>query len=145
MIVPYFDYGDVVYDTANADCLDKLQRLQNRFLKICKLLNIRHDTEHLHVITKTPKLRVRRECHINNFMYSRLSREDLLDGHNIRTRAHDVPLFDVKVPKIKTYKRAVEYAGAVRWNSLPAEVRNIQSFPAFKQKQRKDMYESVAP
>ena len=36
MILPYFDYGDVIYDAANKCILDKLQRLQNRGLKICK-------------------------------------------------------------------------------------------------------------
>ena len=35
MILPYFDYGDVVYVGGNNNILDKLQRLQNRALKIC--------------------------------------------------------------------------------------------------------------
>ena len=30
MILPYFDYGDVIYGSASQESLDKLQRLQNR-------------------------------------------------------------------------------------------------------------------
>ena len=30
MILPYFDYGDIIHNTANKDGLEKLQRLQNR-------------------------------------------------------------------------------------------------------------------
>ena len=44
MILPYFDYGDVIYNQGNQDGLDKLQRLQNRCLKICKGYNVRFDT-----------------------------------------------------------------------------------------------------
>ena len=59
MILPYFDYGDVIYNSANKDGLDKLQRLQNRCLKICKNVNIRFNTEELHNLTKMPMLQVR--------------------------------------------------------------------------------------
>ena len=125
MIMPYFDYGDVVYDTACQDGLEKLQRLQNRCLKICKCFNMRHGTKDLHVTTKMPMLADRRSCHINNFMYGQQTKEYLLDTRNINTRAHDAPLFRIKIPKNETYKRSVEYAGSMRWNALPPEVRGI--------------------
>ena len=48
MILPYFDYGDVIYGKSNQDSLDKLQRLQNKCLRICKGYNIRHDTVDIH-------------------------------------------------------------------------------------------------
>ena len=39
MLLPYFDYGDIVYDKARQIDLDKLQRAQNKCLKICMLAN----------------------------------------------------------------------------------------------------------
>ena len=42
MILPYCDYGDVIYNSASQEGLDKLQRLQNRCLKICKGLTKGH-------------------------------------------------------------------------------------------------------
>ena len=136
MILPYFDYGDVVYNSANNEGLDKLQRLQNRCLKIFKRLNVRHNTKNLHNITNTSMLKDRRIAHLNNFMYGRLSRENTLDQRDIRTRAHDAPMFLVKVPKLEAYKRSVEYTGAIQWNNLPPDVRNIDNVANFKQTQK---------
>ena len=113
MILPYFDYGDVVSNSANNEGREKLQRLQNRCLKICKRLNVRFNTKNLHNITKTSMLKDMRIAHLNNFMYNRLSRDHLLDQRDIRTRAHDAPMFLVKVPKLEAYKSSVEYTGAI--------------------------------
>ena len=44
MVLPYFDYGDVIYATASQEGLEKLQRVQNKCLKICKGYNARHAT-----------------------------------------------------------------------------------------------------
>ena len=68
MILQYFDYGDVVYNQASQEGLEKLQRLQNRCLKICKGYNMRFDTDALHAIIKVPLLKQRRQAHINNFI-----------------------------------------------------------------------------
>ena len=143
MILPYFDYGDVIYNSANQERLDKLQRLQNRCLKISKGLGIRYGTDALHAITKVPKLEVRRTAHINNFMQGRLKCTSLLDNREIRTRAHDAPLFKVEVPRVESYKIAVRYAGSLQWNNLPANVRNIENSKLFKSKQKAAMLGGV--
>ena len=136
MILPYFDYGDVIYNVASQEGLDRLQRLQNRCLKICKNLNIRHDTNDLHRITKMPRLDLRRKAHINNFMYGRLKQVALVDARDIRTRAHDAPLFKVSIPANETFKRSVLYAGALQWNGLDKATRNIDNLDTFKQRQK---------
>ena len=141
MILPYFDYGDVIYNAAWKDGLDKLQRLQNRCLKICKNVHKRFNTEELHTVTKMPMLTDRRKAHINNFMFKRLGKPELVDGRNIRTRAHDAPLFKVKVPKCEAYKRSVEYAGSLQWNTLPKQIRSTDSYNAFKARQKAIMLE----
>ena len=47
MILLYFDYGDVIYTKASAEGLEKLQRLQNKCLKICEGYNGRFGTREL--------------------------------------------------------------------------------------------------
>ena len=143
MILPYFDYGDVIYMSANQEGLDKLQRLQNRCLKICNNLNVRFETRELHMITKVPKLKFRREAHLNNFMHGRLNRLDLVDHRDIRTRLHDAPMFLTKVPNLEAYKRAVEFAGAVAWNNLPPDIRRIESAAIFKNKQKDTLLRKI--
>ena len=143
MILPYFDYADVVYGAANVTLLDKLQRLQNRGLKICKGFDKRFNTEQLHTLTKCPKLKHRRTAHVNNFMYDKLDDKNLRDLREINTRAHDAPLFRVKIPKIETYKRSVEYRGAVQWNNLPTEMRLTNNVSSFRAKQKKKLFDNV--
>ena len=143
MILPYFDYGDVIYNSAGQEGLDKLQRLQNRCLKICKRLNVKFSTNDLHAITKMSLLKSRREAHINNFMFNRLSRHNLVDHRDIRTRLHDAPTFLVKIPNLEAYKRSVEYAGAVHWNGLPAEIRSIENVKVFKTTQKDNLRKGI--
>ena len=146
MILPYFDYGYVVYGAAGAAGLGKLQRLQNRGLKISKGFDRRFNTDRLHSndsITKCQKLKARREEHLNIFMYGKLGCPELRDGRNIRTRAHDAPLFKVKVPKIESYKWAVEYRGSVQWNELPVKTRLMNNLASFKNHQKKVMNDNL--
>ena len=123
--------------------LEKLQRLQNRCLKICKGFNMRHGTRDLHFITKIPMLEARRIAHINNFMQARTARIHLMDNRDIRTRAHDAPLFSVNIPNVEAYKRSVEYAGSVRWNNLDKELRGIKDSKVFKAKQKSLMLKTT--
>ena len=143
MIVPYFDYGDVIYGCANSEVLDKVQRLQNRCLKICKSYDIRFNTKALHLETGMPSLYARRIAHMNNFMFNRLSEESKLDLRKLKTRAHDAPLFKVRIPALEAYKRAVEYRGSVQWNLLPIEARGIEDVKAFKMDQKRKMLSSI--
>ena len=136
MILPYFDYGDVIYNSSFKEGLDKLQRLQNKCLKLCKGLNVRFGTDELHALTACPKLGERRKAHISIFMHKRSSRNELLDCRDIRTRAHDAPLLKVKVLRNEAYKQSVEYSGAVLWNSLPTETRSIKNDDLFLSKIR---------
>ena len=135
MILPYFDYGDIIYNTASQELRDKLQRLQNRCLKICKRVNTRFNTKDLHSITNMPMLHVRREA--------RQIKHHHVDKRNIRTRAHDAPLFMVKVPRVEAYKRSIEYAGALQWNNLPPATRKIKDLDVFKVNQKAMMEASI--
>ena len=80
---------------------------------------------------------------LNIFMHKRLTREELVDKRDIRTRQHDAPMFLVNVPNLEAYKRSVEYAGAIKWNELPPEVRNIESQPLFKVKQKDTLMRTI--
>ena len=143
MILPYFDYADIIYDKANQGYLDKLQRVQNRCLKICMLTNIKTDTDLVHSHTKVSKLENRRKVHLRNFMFQRKSNADLLDAIVVGTRARDAPLFKTEFPRYEAYKRSVLYNGATEWNSLSAEIRNVDQFLPFKFMQKKWLVNTI--
>ena len=139
MILPYFDYADALYDKANAKDLDKLQKLQNKCLRICLGKERRFNTNAAHKLSNVPFLADRREAHTLNFMFRRKCRKELLNNSQIRTRAHDGPLFKVKIPRCESLKRSIGYAGAVSWNALPPDLRNTHSYLEFKNMQKKSM------
>ena len=136
MILPYFDYADIVYDKARQCDLDTLQRAQNKGLKICMSVNVMTDTNYVHSHSKDPKLFNRRKAHLRNFMYQRKTNESLLDVVDVGTRSRDAPLFKTKFPRNEAYKRSVLYNGATEWNSLSVDVRNVDHFLPFKYLQR---------
>ena len=132
MILPYLDYGDIFFINSNSNQLKKLQTLQNRALKIC--INPEPDVtvEEIHQSVQLSKLNVRREVHLVNFMFKNKSNNKYVNNRNVRTRLHDAPVFITIKPNIEKYKNNVFYYGAVKWNNLPVNVRNIETYDKFK-------------
>ena len=132
MILPYSNYGDIFFMNANAKQLKKLQTLQNRALRIC--LNAKRDTPTniLHRTVQLPKLDSRRVSHLLNFMYKNRENVKLLNQRNVRTRLHDAPVFVTSKPNCEKYKSNVFFNGALCWNELPVETRNIETYEKFK-------------
>ena len=143
MLLPYFDYVDVIYAHTIANNFNKLRRLQNRCLKICLGSDRRFSTDRAHQLTSTPILEDRRKAHILNFMYIRSKHSHRLNIREIRTRAHDAPLFLVDIPRCEAFKRSIGHFGAVQWNHLNPDPRNIDSYLVFKFLRRKDMLKPV--
>ena len=139
MLLPYFDYADIIFCKANARDLDRLQTLQNKCLKICMGKERRFSTERIHKLANVPFLSDRRNAHLLNLMYCRKSNRALLNTREIRTRAHDAPLFNVPVPRCEAFKRSVSYFGSTEWNNLTPDVRNIDRYLTFKYKQKEAM------
>ena len=69
-------------------------------------------------------------------MYKRSQDESYLDKREVNTRERDAKVFKVFIPKGEAYKGSVLYKGAVEWNNLEVETRNINSYLAFKNKQK---------
>ena len=109
MILPYLDYGDIIFINSNQKQLKKLQTLQNRALRTC--LNTRLETpiEILHQSIQIPKLNARREAHLINFMFKYRNNNKFLNNRNVRTRLHDAPVFNTVKPNNEKYKNNVFY------------------------------------
>ena len=137
MLLPYFDYADILFHKANVSETGKLQTLQNKCLRICLGKNRRFSTNACHKLAEVPFLNDRREAHVNNFMYVRKNNKSLLNNREIRTGAHDAPLFKVVTPICEAFKRSIGYFGSSGWNKLPVATRKIDSFSAFKNNKKK--------
>ena len=137
MVLPYFDYGDILYHHTSSKLIDKIQKLQNRGLRICFGPGTGMNMDEMHVSASISKLIKRRIAHINTFMFKQKNNQDLIDARDIRTRAHDAILFITIQPNCEKYKHNVYYYGARLWNQLPVEERNIGDYDKFKDAQKK--------
>ena len=114
MILPYFDYGDVIYMFSSKNELDKLERLQERCINICTRTYGRDNIYNIRAEHKLPTLEKRRTFHINNFMYNRNKNLVPRDDINIQTRSNSSKKFVINKPNIEAYKRSIVYSGASR-------------------------------
>ena len=78
MVLPYFDYADVVVSNASTFLPGKLQSLQERCLQICLNVHDKNNVNNLHTRAGDSKLGDRLEMNVNNFMYYDLGRNGRL-------------------------------------------------------------------
>ena len=91
MILPYFDYADIIYGSANKEKLEKLQRLQNKALKTALLVERRTNTNEIHNRAKLNKLSDRRMAHLWTYMFSRKFNNNYLDVRTIQSNTTGQP------------------------------------------------------
>ena len=107
--------------------IEKLQRLQNRSLRLCYNINIPADinTTLLHDNARIEKLCDRRKLALMCIMYDLCQNRMYEKIANRATRATDGYSFELSVHYKGAYAKSPYYVGANMWNSLPVNVRNI--------------------
>ena len=147
MLMPFFDYCDVVYMYSGQKELQKLNRHHQRGMKISVNGGYQLEEDELYIKCKLSKLEIRRKVHLRNFMFKMKKKNcNLVDntGMPVHTRLHDGPVFKVTHPNSDLIKRSVMYSGALEWNNLDSEIRNIDDIVLFKRKQKFWMLESFS-
>ena len=138
MILPYFDYSDVVFMFSNFSLLSKLDRLHLRGLKISKCTNTGINENDLLTLCNISNLENRRIVHLRNFLFNKkhlcISTENMND--RIITRSISGPTFNINKPNCEAYKRSICYSGMLNWNSLDPEIRKIDNIILFKRHQK---------
>ena len=143
MVLPYLDYADIIYNKACLQDLEKLQRLQNRALKICLKVIKFAETETIHRRTKVPLLSNRRKEHLLNFMYKRKDLGLYLQTPARETRSADAPKFVLPTPYLQCYKGSIEFAGAKAWNDMPTSLRLTPNYLSFRNKIHRELLNTV--
>ena len=112
-ILPYFDYGDIFYTNTFIRTRHKLQRLQNRGLKLCLGYHARFDTGLVHSNAKVAKLEYRRTCHLINFVYHRAQDKNYVRVIDRQLRRFEAPIMTEIVCNNTIVSHGVLYQGAV--------------------------------
>ena len=125
MILPLLDYGDVIYSGTSQKNLDRLQKIQNRALRICMNVQCYMSRIQLHISCNVMPLKLCRKMNLRKFMFKQKSNANLIVTREIRTRRHDALIFETCRPNLKLFKKSTIYRGTLEWNNLATIARNI--------------------
>ena len=131
MILPIMEYGDIIYAGTSILNLQKIDRLFYRGLRICTKYNHTVSKEQLCDDGNLDSLNVRRKKHMLLFMHKQTLNDELLKKANVHTRLHNAPVFKTYKPNNEKARLNVLYRGAIAWNELSANERNME-FKEFK-------------
>ena len=142
LILPYFDYGDIIYSSACNKYVEQLQKVQNRAARI--ILRIKPELHisvaELHNSLGWQFLNKRRHQHSIVFMYKVMHE---LTPVYVRTEFDFAPQHypsrngdKLLLPKPRTefLKKSFKYRGAKAYNALPTDLKLSSSVNTFKTK-----------
>ena len=150
-----FDYGISLWGMTTQANILKVQRKQNKLAKI--IMNVPWRTPNgISLVKQLGLLSIaeRRDYFLSKFTFESvhglapdyLSTRIImrLDIHPYRTRSANSS--DVYPPRVKReiFKRSLEYAGAIAFNSLPSRLKNSTSIDDFKRNYRR-LFSSQTP
>ena len=133
-VLPLTEYVSFVLSLNTKLEIEKLQKLQNRALRMCYNVQIPKDvrTSDLHVRSRLNSLEERRKLQLYNIMFD-LKQKGLFEKmHNRNTRNADKYIFDTNHVNLDIYVKSPYYVGAKYWNDLPKETQNSRSKMQFK-------------
>ena len=136
MILSLLEYGDVIFSGTSVRNLSSIDRLFYRGLRICLNFNFTLSKEDVCNECHISTLGARRNLHLLLFMHHFKNCEKMLKNSNIQTRLHQAPVFWYYKPDNERVRLNVFYRGALAWNTLPANERNM-SFKDFKKAKNK--------
>ena len=137
-ILPIIDYNDHFQLLWNKYKLDRLQKFQNRGLRIIfQDEQPGLDEDVLHELAKVMPLKNRRILHLLGVMYHRSKADKYLDKREVPTRQFDKIKFIVPHPNIKKAFKTPNYFCAQLWDLLPDDTQRAGLFNEFKSKTKR--------
>lgn len=126
MILPYFEYGNVFLLSCTEFDRNKLQRLQNRCLRVVFRRDNYSNVFELHMDAHLLPLKMRQIISLLKLMFQESKNISLLSLTDVHTRIRNGPLFKVPKPNSERFKRSISYLGPTEWNKLPIKIRIIE-------------------
>ena len=136
MIRPHLEYGDFIVGTANQNFINKLDRLQDKAVRLAEYRTYenRQDISDLMNVLGIEKLEIRRNRSLLNLMYT----ESKIPSNIEESKDYMILRSTNKVKmksdftKLTKIQRSPYYRGLKLWNSLPENVQKEESKSKFK-------------
>lgn len=141
-LLSFMEYGGIFLDGLVQQLRTKLQRSQNRCLRICHACNRYTSAFELHQSSKLMSLRYRRKIAIGNVMYKRICKRPLILLSPRRSGNRSSNNWSVKVPFPKTerFRNSTTYNLLHSWKNLPNYIQSYKDLRSFKVQLKKYMY-----
>ena len=144
LVVPHFNYGDIIYDGCTADARDNLERNHNYAAKaLLGQTKYSSATKALQKLNWIP-LHQRRKVHQGVFIHKALHHQSsfhattsisgLIPQHKYQTRSKLDKRFNSTQHSTASTEKSVLYRSTHEWNSIPRHIRSIETTKVFKDK-----------
>lgn len=136
LILPLFEYANLTHTLLPLKYRNKMQRLQNRALRIIFYHESNADISDLHKRAGLLTLTLRADFQLLNLMYRRsFDHEKYPKIDLIRdTRASGKIKFHLPRPRTEKFKKFPLFRGAHLWDELPIETQKCDSYIAYKRR-----------
>lgn len=153
LLLPILDYADTCYLDITEEQLNKLERIQNLCIRfIFGLRKYDHISEFRKKLKWLP-IRLRRNAHILNLLYSILFNpftpsylkerfQFLGDTHERCLRSDSNFLLAIPSHSSSFYDKSFTVQASRLWNTLPLNIRRVQTLATFKKTVRKHFLET---
>lgn len=133
-ILPLIEYGNITNSLIPKLQYKKLQRLQNRALKIIYANTSSSSIEDFHLKACLAPIAQRADRQLICLMYKRSLMPDIYPqvDTNTDTRANEQIRFAIPGPNFEKLKKFPMYKGAKLLNTLPATTKKLQTYELFK-------------
>ena len=141
LILPLFDYGDIVYHGLSSRDSDTLHRLRNEACRAILRVDPRTHITEMHDDLSLPKVYQRHNHHIatmHNFVqgngppYCQKYVNKVSDRHELNTRSSETMLLVVPKTRLKITEQSFAVIGPKAWNQVPYCIRAFESHDSFK-------------
>lgn len=144
-LISYLEYGSIFLDSLPVNMLNKLQRVQNKCLRICYHVDKKTSNVDLHLQSKILPLKLRRMAAICKFFFKqvRVAPEILIEPVRHGNRSSFKRIIYLPMPKSNKYKNCLSYAGCQLWNNLPESICMCDNYLSFLRTLNKYMYNQL--
>ena len=144
LILPHFDYLDIIYNKATQNTLRKLDLLHRKIAKIALDVRATHSKKDTYVEMNWLPLQLRRQTHLATVMFKvikGIAPPNICNLFSYCSGLRSSEQCNLNVDSTASHK-AFKYNAAKCWNDVPTSLREYDSFKYFRKGYKQVLFET---
>ena len=142
-IYPYLTYNVIIWGNASESFIRDIRTQQKRFVRTLADVSYYEHTNPLFYKYKILKFTDIYKYNVAIYMFENRFNDEYSVAHSLNTRNRNNPVS--MYCRLSRSQQSIRFEGPKIWNSLPLNIRNIQSLSTFKVKLKIYFIETYAP